>query len=149
MRKSRHDPWQNVKSPRETVPSKWITPCVFSDDLLPFAVRPETTKAVIPLGEDGMLEEHPENEIYWEKADKLYEENRSKGKTTPKTLLSRIDFHSELKRQLPIMRGNSSLCHLVYNGSGQHMRAARCCGLKIVVEAGISFGSPDGLKLEF
>ena len=128
-RKSRHEPWKNVESPKETIPLKWMTPCIFSDDLLPFTMRPEPTRAIIPLGENGLLEENPEKDVYWRKADKLWKENKGKGKSTPDSLLNRINFNSALEKQLPVTRNNTDLCRVVYNSSGQHLRATRSNGL--------------------
>ena len=124
-KKSRHSPWKDVEPPNETIPKHWVVPCVFSDDLLPFMIRPETTQTVIPLGENGCLEEHPEKEPYWLKADKLYRENKGKGGGTPPVLLDRIDFGSALGKQLPITERKSGSRKVVYNKSGQHLRAAR------------------------
>ena len=133
-RKSRHLPWKNIESPKEMVPKQWVVPCVFSDDLLPFAIRPKNTQTVIPIGEEGLLEENPEKEPYWSKSDKLYKENRGKGKATPETLLDRINFGSALQKQLPIMNLEHPLWKVVYNEAGQHLRAARYSGSKFVVE---------------
>ena len=133
-RKSRHAPWKNIESPRETVPRRWVTPCVFSDDLLPFTIRPEITQVIIPLGKDGLLEKTPEKDIYWGKADRLWKENKGKGKGTPASLLDRINFNSALRKQLPVTQDSTELCQVVYNEAGQHLRAVRCAGLKVVVE---------------
>ena len=133
-KKSRHFPWKDVEPPNETIPKHWVVPCVFSDDLLPFMIRPETTQTVIPLGEDGCLEEHPEKEPYWLKADKLYRENKGKGGGTPPVLLDRIDFGSALQKQLPITERKSGFRQVVYNEAGQHLRAARCSESMLIIE---------------
>lgn len=131
-RRSRHNPWKNIESPKEMVLQRWITPCIFSDDLLPFTIRPKVTQVVIPLGEDGLLERDLEEDVYWEKADRLWKENKGKGKRTPASLLDRINFNSALEKQLPITRNNTKLCRVVYNKSGQHLRAARSNRSKFV-----------------
>lgn len=133
-KKSRHLPWKNIESPKEMVPKRWIVSCIFSDDLLPFALRPETTQALIPLGENGLLEKNPEKELYWSKSDKSYKENRGIGKATPETLLSRINFGSALQKQLPITNPEHDLRKVVYNEAGQHLRAARYSSSKFMVE---------------
>lgn len=133
-RKSRQAPWRNIEFPTETVPRRWIAPCVFSNDLLPFAIRPEITQVIIPLDEDWALEKDPEKDAYWGKADKVWKENRGKGKRNPDSLLNRINFNSALEKQLPITRNDSDLCRVVYNGAGQHLRATRCRRLKVLVE---------------
>ena len=134
MQKSRQNPWRNIKPQKGTVPEKWITSCIFPNDLLPFALRPETTQALIPLGENGLLEENPDKEPYWSMADKIYKENRGKGKITPHTLLNQINFSSKLEKQLPITNPEHDLRKVVYNKAGQHLRAARYAGSKFVVE---------------
>ncbi len=133
-RKSCRAPWRNIESPRETVPRRWIIPCIFSNDLLPFTIRPEITQVIIPLGEDGTLEGDPEKDAYWGKADKVWRENRGRGKRNPNYLLNRINFNSALEKQLPITRNNADLCRVVYNGAGQHLRATRCRRSKVLVE---------------
>ena len=133
-KKSQHSPWKNMEPPKETIPKRWVAPCIFSDDLLPFMIREENTQTVIPLGEDGLLEQHPEKETYWLKADKLYQRNKGKGKTTPQTLLNQIDFSSKLSKQLPVTGEKSDFCQVVYNKSGQHLRAARCSESMFIVE---------------
>ena len=131
-RKSRHAPWKNIESPRETVPRKWITPCIFSGDLLPFTIRPEITQVIIPLGKDGLLKRNPEKDVYWGKADKLWKENKGKGKRTPDSLLDQINFNSKLRKQLPVTLEETDLLQVVYNKSGQHLRAARSSNSKVV-----------------
>lgn len=133
-RKSRHAPWRNIESPRETVLRKWITSCVFSNDLLPFTIRPEITQVIIPLREDGELVEDPEKDVYWGEADRLWKENKGKGKRNPDSLLDRINFNSALEKQLLVTRDDSDLCRVVYNGAGQHLRATRCGRSKVLVE---------------
>ena len=133
-RKSRHNPWKKVEPQRGIVPRRWITPCIFSNDLLPFAIRPETTQAIIPLDKNELVEESPEEELYWSKAEKFYEKNKGVGKRTPKTLLDRVNFNSALKQQLPFTKGKHDSCRVVYNKSGQSLRAARCSKSRIVVE---------------
>ncbi len=133
-RKSRHNPWKEVEPQRGIVPRRWITPCIFSNDLLPFAIRPETTQAIIPLGKNELVEESPEEELYWSKAEKFYEKNKGVGKRTPETLLDRVNFNSALKQQLPFTKGKHDSCRVVYNKSGQYLRAARCSKSRIVVE---------------
>ena len=133
-RKSRHAPWKNIESPRETVPRRWITPCIFSEDLLPFTIRPEITQVIVPLGEDGVLEKDPEKDVYWENADRLWKKNKGKGKRTPSSLLDQINFNSKLQKQLPVTMEKTELLQVVYNEAGQHLRATRCNRSKIVVE---------------
>lgn len=133
-KKSRHLPWKNIESPKEMIPKRWVVPCVFSDDLLPFLIRPKNTQVVIPIGEYGLLEESPEKEPYWSKSDKLYKENRGTGRANPKTLLKRIDFSSSLSKQLKSISRGFDLYRVVYNKSGQYLRAARCSGSNFIVE---------------
>ena len=133
-RKSRHLPWKNIESPKEMVPKRWIVSCVFSDDLLPFTIRPKSTQAVIPVGKDGFLEKNPVKEPYWSKSNELYKASRGIGKGTPETLLNRINFGSALQKQLPITDSEHGLWKVVYNEAGQHLRAARYLGFKFIVE---------------
>ena len=133
-RRSTQKSWKNIEPLTGKIPERWVLSCIFSNDLLPFAIRPETTQAIIPLGKNELVEEFPEKEPYWSKAEKLYEKNKGIGKTTPKTLLDRINFNSALKAQLPFTKGKYDSCRVVYNKSGQYLRAARCDKSRIVVE---------------
>ena len=133
-RRSTQKPWKNIEPQTGEIPQRWLLSCIFSNDLLPFVIRPETTQAIIPLGKNELIEESPEKELYWSKADKLWGENKGVGGRTPETLLGRVNFNSALKEQLPFTRGKHDFCRIVYNKAGQYLRAARCNKSRIVVE---------------
>ena len=133
-RRSTQEPWKNIEPLTGEIPERWVLFCIFSNDLLPFAIRPETTQAIIPLDKNGLVEESLGKEPYWSKAEKFYEKNKGMGKRTPGTLLDRVNFNSALKEQLPLTKGKHDSCRVIYNKSGQYLRAARCNKSRIVVE---------------
>ena len=93
--------------------------------MIPFAVLPNPTRAMLPVNSEGSLEELPGDlNNFWAKMDELYREHMSGGTNTPKTLLKRLDYRRELRRQLPLSneRGRSVV---LYPTSADIMRAVR------------------------
>lgn len=117
--------WATLGTQEGKVPKHWVVNAVFARDLLPFCLRSEISKAILPLrSRSGVLESSPgEKEAYWKQADRLYQEYRGRGASTPNTLLRRIDYNGILSRQLPLKQGRVLLA---YNASGQYLRAAAC-----------------------
>jgi len=133
-RASAKDPWAALGSQEGNVPDRWIVGAAFAKDLLPFCLRREISKAILPLAVSGQLESAPEEKNdYWKRADNLYRERRGKGASTPKSLIRRIDFNSTLSQQLPLERDRPVLA---YNASGQYLRAA-VCAEPVVFEHGL------------
>ena len=133
-RASTKAPWAALGSQEGEVPKRWIVGAAFAKDLLPFCLRREISRAILPLAVSGRLESAPEEKNdYWKRADKLYRERRGKGASTPKTLLRQIDHNRKLSQQLPMEQGRPVLA---YNASGQYLRAA-VCAEPIVFEHGL------------
>lgn len=122
---SMHKPWRSVSAQKGKVPLEWVQLVYVSDDVYPFGTSVDPRKAIIPLSEDGTLEQNPESKSeFWRKLDEIYMEHCGKGNSTPKSLLSQIDFNSKLARQLPL-DSNSNKHTVVHVRAGDIMRASR------------------------
>lgn len=123
----------------------WRHDCVFSNDLLPFAIRRNTTQAIIPVRESGMLDSDPCKNKLWLKAETIWKKRRTIGANNPETLIARIDFNSRLAVQLPLSSQQKSQANngVIYNTSGQYLRASRYTRTE-VVESGCYWWQAEG-----
>ena len=130
-RPSRHQPWKQIGTLQGDIPAHWLAHAVFSRDLLPFHIG-NGTLCVIPLNiqADG-LDPSPLDEPFWQEADGIWQNWRSSGRNTPKTLLGQIDYQRKLSAQLS---GHSEWI-VAHNSSGQYLRAARARKTLIVDNA--------------
>lgn len=122
---SNKHPWDKIQPQRGMIPAGWVRTILTSNDMIPFAVLPNPTRAMLPVNSEGSLEELPGDlNNFWAKMDELYREHMSGGTNTPKTLLKRLDYRRELRRQLPLSneRGRSVV---LYPTSADIMRAVR------------------------
>ena len=134
----KHNPWNTYGNQKFTVPKSWYVETVFSYDLLPYTLRNKLTRCIIPLDDTGTsFVENPDENEYWRSASDIYEDKRGKGSTTPKTLIKRLNHQGSLLTQLlqPDNEQGMAKRRVVYNGSGQLLRAARA-SLKQIVEHG-------------
>ena len=153
---SRHDPWRSVgeqrkkdkeekerntsKLPEWWVPEAWIKrPVCSSSELLNFVTRPSLSATVLPLTKAGEPDPKRHNNDYWINANQAYCDHRSKGKSTPEDLLSRLDYNNNLSYQtrLAATANRETLDDLrrkvLYNTSGSRLRAARV-SVKVIAE---------------
>lgn len=118
---ARHQPWRDLGTRTGVVPEHWIRDAVFGRNLLPYRLTDRLTSVVMPLDDTGTAFYTARGNEYWNKAEQLYQSHRSRGKTTPGTLLDRLDKNKALSEQLGKREG-----HLVaYNSSGARLCAAR------------------------
>ena len=122
---SSHRGWPQFNATRGEVPERYISNVVFSDDLLNFVTRDELTKVIIPLDSEGNLDENRDAVDYWHWAESCYQANRGLGASTPKTLWGNLDSLGKLRRQLEDRAGKQGLMKVIYNTSGQYLRASR------------------------
>ena len=129
--RSWHLPWSGVSPRTGTVPRHWVMGLSLSKQLLPFAMlRP--SQALIPVDSSGDLLEDPGAACsFWTELDEIYREFRGRGRSTPKTLLDRLNFNGTLASQLPL-RSHLQARTVVYPKSGDIMRASRSHGGKVV-----------------
>ena len=139
---SNKKPWTDVGSQEGKVPERWIVDTVFSRDLLPFCLRNNVSKVIMPLQKNGSLESDPFIEPYWMQVDKTYANKRGAGRHTPKNLLDRLDHSSALSKQLPLTKVGH---RVIYNASGQYIRAAYCIG-DVIFEHGVYWYSAESAR---
>ena len=122
---SRHGNWPKFNGTRGDVPESYVVNAIFSEDLLTFAVRNQTSRVIMPLTTQGHLDDNRDKEPYWSWADATYQDNKGIGRNTPKTLWRNLDFSSKLVRQIAKQQTQKGNVKVVYNKSGQELRAAR------------------------
>lgn len=118
-------PWVDIDPQRGEVPKNWVRKLVISKAVLPFAVSPfERDSAVVPINDEGSIERNASlgNDL-WRTLDQVYDEHRGHGSNTPISLIARIDYGSNLTRQLRAFDGSPKI--VVYPSSGDIMRACR------------------------
>ena len=120
---SRISHWVQYNGRSFDVPSSWLSPVVFSSDLLCFCTRSQLSQCIIPFDEAGrklLNKDDASKEPYWRKADTNYQDSRGIGKNTPPTLLQRIDHQKQLSTQI---RKGKNKYRVIYNKSGSFLRA--------------------------
>ena len=80
-RRSRDRYWDHIEPLTGKVPQGWVHSCIFSNDLLPFTIRPETTQAIVPLDKNELIEGSPENKLYWSEANEVWEKKQEYRRT--------------------------------------------------------------------
>ena len=130
---SRQGNWSEVKSQRGLVPTTWIRKIYTSSDMLPFVASIKSPEVIIPISENGEVHLNPTRACsFWQELDELWEVHRTKGKTTPDTLLGRLDYAKGLSIQ-PLRKRSNKQDMVLYPTAGDNMRAARTrYGSKIV-----------------
>jgi len=126
--RSMHPPWRDIRSQEGVFPKTWIRFILRSEKLLPFLISPNLDRTIIPMDEaNTYIHSVPTNIPSWETLDSIYQEFCGLGKSTPKTLIDRINFQRQISTQLDLHRTSSTRLKtvLVYPGSGDIMRAAR------------------------
>ncbi len=134
--RSNKKPWVEIEAQRGDVPDAWLCTMCEPGDVSPFLARP-ATRAIIPVGADGALIDDPGSQCaFWRELDDLYREHRGIGGNTPRTLLGRFDYASQLSRQLPAPEDWRGRC-ILYPRSGDIMRGARLVGAAPVMGSGL------------
>ena len=125
--RSKHKPWSGIAPQAGTVPAHWVRNLIVSKSILPFALSPvNLLQALMPTDGGGVLDRNAvETNEFWQSLDKIYREQRGRGKGAPKTLLSQIDYNSKLSAQLAA--SGKTRIMVVYPKSGDIMRACRVC----------------------
>ena len=139
--KSNHAPWNTIQPQTGVIPKHWIRTLLTSQNIVPFAVSTVLPVAIIPTDYDGKLHQDPSNaSSCWRQLDTIYREYSTKGKNTPQTLLSRIDYAGELSSQLENspQRFDGDDCRVVlYPTSGDIMRASRYRPSTAIVDSSV------------
>lgn len=130
--RSQHKPWKDLNSQSGVVPGRWLSDLRVSKELVPFAMLPQSSRAIIPVDRRGDLLEDPSRECsFWKQLDEIYGENRGHGGNTPKSLIRRLDFNYALMSQLPL-RSSEERSTVLYPTSADIMRASRFRGGAVI-----------------
>ena len=123
---STHENWPRFNGTAGSVPARYLHHAVYSSDLLAYALRAEISQVILPLDNRKEPDAARDNDPYWRWADRTaYQPNRGKGKATPKTLWDQINYQGKLLAQLGPNRDDAARTKVIYNTSGQLLRAAR------------------------
>lgn len=123
--RSRHEPYKSEGPQRGRVPSWWVRNVAPSRALLPFSNLIAKFHGIIPVTESGEPDPARETSPYWQMAEAIYQRHPTRGETTPKDLLGRINYQGKLLQQTTNSQENGELTKLLYNKSGQILRACR------------------------
>ena len=122
---SQKAPWRDVPPQLGEVPAHWVRTLVKSEDLLPFAVLPNRQSAIIPMDEEGRLLAVPgKHSAFWAECESVYSELKGRGRSTPQTLATQIDYAGKLSSQLPLVPRRARTL-VLYPTAGDLMRGAR------------------------
>lgn len=107
-------PWKHLDPfDISAIPAAWRHEYLEAHNVVPFGiVRPLSQMILAPSAEEG--NDNPT----WRKLEAEYSLLRGKGKTTPKSLVDRIEHGGAWKSQFPLQPS------VIYNASGQVLRAA-------------------------
>ena len=114
-------PWSEWKPfALDDVPARWRVGYIGPRNLAPFTIAGPLSEAILPNDADGLLSDADARALSatWRLLSSTYERHAGKGGNTPKTLADNLNYGGKLAKQWP-----PSLS-VVYNGSGQHLRAA-------------------------
>jgi len=118
-------PWSDIGTQEGDVPGDWVRNLHVPTDMYPFVMSDRPTRAIIPVDDRGRLADSPsDGNEFWGRMESLWREFRGKGRNTPRTLVDQIDYAGKLSSQLPLP-GYCSPRIVLYNASGDHMRACR------------------------
>lgn len=114
-------PWKELPDQTGVIETEFLRPFYSGEHVFPFRVE-GTGLVAVPCGARGILDEariqlSPGYSQWWEKAEELWEANRS---TDRLSLLQQIDYQSKLSKQFPV-----SPLRIVYNRAGMHVVAAK------------------------
>lgn len=114
-------PWKHLQDLTGVIESAYIRPFFTGEHVFPFRVE-GTGKVAVPCSSRGMLDKtrielSPGYNQWWEKAEEIWETNRS---TDRLSLFQQVDYQSKLSKQFPV-----SPLRVAYNRAGMHVVAAK------------------------
>lgn len=124
-------PWKKLGSRSGVVPTKFVKDTLINAGMFPF--HAVYGRHIIPILNNGEWDAERLQNEYWKTARSLYERNRGKGESTPKTLEQRLDYNSGLTKQLV----SQYRYRVAYSGYGDYLYATVIskniiCGVGIV-----------------
>lgn len=143
-------PWCDLDPQTGELPSNWLRNLVVSKAILPFGVSPLLDlRSIIPIAPNGSLDKRAgETNSFWRMLERNYEDYRGKGKSTPRSLLARMDFGSGLTAQLGLSGNLRNV--VVYPSSGDIMRACRLRAGEAIIDATLYwFAAPSASEAAY
>lgn len=132
---SKQTHWRNFSPIPFTVPKPWIHDVVRSYDLLPFTIRNQCSKIVLPLLSKQQIMVPTEEAMkvdFWREVSAKWEDSpTNKATGTPKTLIDNLNYYNKITAQV---RESDRHSRVVYNEGGQIVRAARVPNTRLVDE---------------
>lgn len=121
--------WETIEPLVGDIPSHWLRILLKSRNLLPFKITSDLPRAIIPTDLKGNLMPDPASvNSFWKELESIYREYSGKGRNTPKTLISQIDYAGKLSSQLlqsPRRLKTEDRRVVLYPASSDIMRASR------------------------
>lgn len=123
-------PWKAMDALTAVVENEFVIPTIFGECVLPYR-QATAMSAVLPVTADGrMLEgedlsDYPGLADWWQKAETLWNANRS----SKLTLSDNVNYRRKLTEQFPLAPER-----VVYGASGMHVTACRVTDPRAVVE---------------
>ena len=132
--KSKHKPWADEGVRQGIVPAHWIRLVLQSDMMLPFVCKSTGGNAVIPWRWYD-IDPQIESSEYWNLAETVNMRVRKRGapgEATPLTLIGMLNFQNKLMAQIQNAMPDVGSTKVIYNKSGQSLRAARAPSTTLV-----------------
>ena len=120
---SRHKPWKYEGVQQGEIPTRWAKDIAHLSTTYPFNAG--LLKAVIPVTNEGIPDPEQQLNSYWQLASAIYARHPTAGFSSYPTLWDRINYQQKLLEQTENAMTKSALVKVVYNASGQTLRAAR------------------------
>jgi hypothetical protein len=119
---SEKHPWKSVPSLSGSVERAFVRSVHLGETLLPYRLL-DPLLTVLPVTDEGILsqaeiEDHPALLAWWSTAEGTWARHKSSADSS--ALLDRIDYHGQLKAQLP-----AAAHRVLYTASGNTLAAAR------------------------
>jgi hypothetical protein len=126
-------PWRSLPDLSGVVESEFIRPLYNGDRVFPFRVG-QPSLIVVPCNRHGplpknQLEFHSGLQQWWERAEAIWDENRS---SDGMSLTQRMDYQSGLSKQFPVPE-----LRVVYNRAGMHLVSAKIQDRRAIIANGL------------
>jgi hypothetical protein len=126
-------PWKDLPTLSGVIETECVRPFFTGENVFPY-IAGEPFLAVVPCGKSGLLqpsqiEMQPGLNQWWERSEKLWNENRSSDRLS---LAERLDYQATLSKQFPI-----SPLRVVYNRAGMHVVAAKITDRRALIANGL------------
>lgn len=130
-------PWRSLPDLSGVVESEFVRPLYNGDCVFPFRVG-QASLLVVPCTQRGLLQRnqlefHVGLQQWWERAEGVWNENRS---SETMSLTERMDYQSGLSKQFPVPE-----LRVVYNRAGMHLVGAKIRDRRAIIANGLYWAS--------